>query len=100
MNLLTTALAFGLLTPVALASLGQPLGHLQDGQEGYEELRARELGPLVARLKEHAEWCKKSKLWLQRSLAYEAVLQFDPDDENYCHRENPGRIRRKNGCYP
>ena len=97
MYLLTTALALGLLSPIAPSRIGQPERHHQDGEEGYEELRARELGSLVARLKEHAEWCKKSKLWLQRSLAYEAVLQFDPDNEE-AHR-GLGHKKLKDGSW-
>ena len=81
MILISSALALGLLVSPDALSLGATQTEQQDEDESYEELRARELEGLVERFKEHAEWCKKKKLWLQRALAYEAVLQFAPDDE-------------------
>ncbi len=97
MKLISTALALGLLAPLGNRLQEQPSLHQQDEAESYEELRERELGGMVTRLREHAEWCKKKKLWLQRSLAYEALLQFDPDDEG-AHR-GLGHKKLKDGSW-
>ena len=97
MNLTSTALALGLFILPVGDLQGLSSARLQDEVEDYEEIRERELGGLVARLREHAEWCKKSKLWLQRALAYEAVLQFAPDDEE-AHR-GLGHKKLKDGSW-
>jgi hypothetical protein len=70
-----------LLVASGVGGVGQAAGQQQDENEGYEAIRARELPGLLVRLAEHAEWCKKKKLWLQRALAYEAILGFAPEDE-------------------
>jgi len=90
MSYLNHALALILLVPfstvgVGAVGVGQPVEHHQDEGEGYEAIRARELTGLTTRLAEHAEWCKKKKLWLQRALTYEALLEFEPDHEE-AHR--------------
>jgi hypothetical protein len=97
MNLISTVIVLGLLAPLDGRIQGQLSAHHQDDEEGYEELRERELGGMITRLREHAEWCKKNKLWLQRSLAYEALLQFDPDDEG-AHR-GLGHKKLKDGSW-
>ena len=79
MSSLNTILALCLLAPIAPPGVGQPAEHQQDGAEEYEAIRAREFEGIITRLSEHAEWCKKKNLWLQRALAYEAVLRIDPD---------------------
>ena len=79
MMILNTAIALALLVPLAPLGVGQPGVHGQDEGEGYEAIRDRELPGLLAKMSEHADWCRKKKLWLQRALAYEAVLRIDPD---------------------
>ena len=97
MILISSALALGLLVTPSTLSAGAAKAERQDEVESYEELRAREFEGLVARFKEHAEWCKKKKLWLQRALAYEAVLQFAPDDEE-AHR-GLGHKKQRDGSW-
>lgn len=97
MKLLASALSLGLLGSAVALPAAAPASWQQDEGESYEELRARELEGLVARFKEHAEWCKKKKLWLQRALAYEAVLRFLPDDEE-AHR-GLGHKKQRDGSW-
>ena len=97
MKLLLCVLGLGLFAPLGAAPLGAAQAWLQDGGESYEELRARELEGLVSRFREHAEWCKKKKLWLQRALAYEALLQFAPGDEE-AHR-GLGHKKQRDGSW-
>jgi len=97
MKLFICVLGLGLLGSHPEAPLAAAPMQLQDEVESYEELRARELQGLVTRFKEHAEWCKKKKLWLQRALAYEAVLQFVPEDEE-AHR-GLGHKKQRDGSW-
>lgn len=98
MTYLNPILALGLLAPSALTGVEQPVvQHLQDEGEGYEAIRARELAGLITRFTELADWCKKKKLWLQRALAYEAVLELDPDHEG-AHR-GLGHKKLRNGSW-
>jgi len=74
-----------------------PPGLTQDVRESYEAIRERELAGLLSRLAEHAEWCKKRKLWLQRVLAYEALLVLDPENE-VAHR-GLGHKKQRDGSW-
>ena len=69
----------------------------QDTKESYEAIRERELAGLIVRLEEHAAWCKKKKLWLQRALALEALLEFDP--ENLDARKALGHRKQRDGSW-
>jgi len=69
----------------------------QDVAESYEAVRAREVVGLVTRLGEHAAWCKKKKLWLQRALAYESLLELDP--LNLEARKALGHKKQKDGSW-
>jgi len=97
MSYLNHVLALGLLIPFSAPRVDQLVEHHQDEADGYEAIRARELTGLITRLAEHAEWCKKKKLWLQRALAYEALLKFDPDHEE-AHR-GLGHKKLKDGSW-
>ena len=97
MKLFICVLGLGLLGSHPEAPLAAAPMQLQDEVESYEELRARELQGLVTRFKEHAEWCKKKKLWLQRALALEALLEFDP--QNLDARKALGHRKQRDGSW-
>ena len=69
----------------------------QDTADSYEAIKGREQAGLLVRLAEHAEWCKKKKLWLQRALALEALLEFAPD--NLEARRALGHKKQRDGSW-
>jgi hypothetical protein len=75
----------------------EPIALAQDSKDSYESVRERELAGLVLRLDEHAAWCKKKKLWLQRALALEALLEFAPD--NLEARRALGHRKQRDGSW-
>lgn len=68
----------------ALALCAAPvLGQLSAGERQVEAFEAQyeaQVETLVDELKEFADWCSSSKLYVERDRAYQCVLHFAPDD--------------------
>jgi nucleotide-binding universal stress UspA family protein len=97
MNLLPQLLLLALTSPSLTERSLEASALVQDRADSYEAIKERELAGLVTRLAEHAEWCKKKKLWLQRALALEALLEFTPD--NLEARRALGHKKQRDGSW-
>lgn len=97
MSLLPQLLLLALSTSAPAEGLLESIPLAQDTKDTYEAIRERELAGLVVRLGEHAGWCKKKKLWLQRALALEALLEFAPD--NLEARRALGHRKQRDGTW-
>jgi len=97
MTILPQLFLLAVSSPALNAEPLEPTELTQDTKESYEAIRERELAGLIVRLEEHAAWCKKKKLWLQRALALEALLEFDP--ENLDARKALGHRKQRDGSW-